>query len=312
MRGQRSWLCIALCACLGIGGARSAASQQLSLPPPPADWHRLPPVDAAEVTVPIVPARPAAEEPRTPAPPPADTEVLADEEVAELETWFVPSNWIDATAWDGSVELGLTGTDGNSEAFTLRTGGNLKRKTKVYEIGGDLTYLKANTGGVESQHRLLSNMSYERLLGETRWSYFLKSFVEYDEFKAFDLRVTGNTGVGYLLVRTEQLKFKARLGAGAYREYGSPDDDVQPEAAFGCDYDWELNDRQKLTAVTDYFPQWDDFGDYRLNTSVNWELLLDETANLSLKLSVSNRYDSTPYGLRPNDVDYGVLLLWKI
>ena len=47
-------------------------------------------------------------------------------------------------------------------------------------------------------------------------------------------------------------------------------------------------------------------------STLNWEVLLDEVANLSLKLSVSDRYDSTPFGRRPNDVDYGLLLLWKI
>jgi hypothetical protein len=29
-----------------------------------------------------------------------------------------------------------------------------------------------------------------------------------------------------------------------------------------------------------------------------------------LKLSVIDRYDSTPQGARPNDLDYSTLLLW--
>ena len=176
----------------------------------------------------------------------------------------------------------------------MRTGGNLKRKTKIYEIGGDLTYLKTNTGGVESQHRLLSNMKYERFLGDSRWSYFIKSFLEYDEFKAFDLRLVANTGFGYLLVSTETIKLKGRFGAGASREFGGPDDDLTPEAVFGGDYDWAVTKRQKVNVVMDYFPQWDDFTDYRMVSTLNWEVLLDEVANLSLKLSVSDRYDSTP------------------
>ncbi len=40
--------------------------------------------------------------------------------------------------------------------------------------------------------------------------------------------------------------------------------------------------------------------------------LLDEEANLSLKLSAQDRYDSTPNGLRPNDINYSILLLWKL
>ncbi len=231
---------------------------------------------------------------------------------AESHSWFLPYRWLDATAWDGSLEVGLSGTDGNSEAFTLRTGGSLKRKTKIYEIGGDITYLKTQTDGVEKQHRMLANSKYERFFGESRWSFYLKSFLEYDEFTAFNVRLLGNTGLGYQLVRSEHMRLKARFGAGASREFGGPDDNVKPEAGFGCDYDWELTDRQKVNVVTDYYPQWNNFEDYLLVTAFNWECLLDQIANLSMKLSVSDRYDSTPFGRKPNDVDYGLLLLWKI
>ena len=39
-------------------------------------------------------------------------------------------------------------------------------------------------------------------------------------------------------------------------------------------------------------------------------LLFDQ--NLSFKLSVIDRYDSTPDGRKPNDLDYALLLLWKL
>ena len=83
-------------------------------------------------------------------------------------------------------------------------------------------------------------MKYERFLGDSRWSYFFKSFLEYDEFKAFDLRLVANTGLGYLLVSTETIKLKGRFGAGASREFGGPDDELTPEAVFGGDYDWAV------------------------------------------------------------------------
>jgi len=33
--------------------------------------------------------------------------------------------------------------------------------------------------------------------------------------------------------------------------------------------------------------------------------------NLSLKLSVLDRYDSTPHEAKPNDMDYAATLLWS-
>ena len=38
--------------------------------------------------------------------------------------------------------------------------------------------------------------------------------------------------------------------------------------------------------------------------------VLDEANNLSLKLGVIDRYDSTPSGAKYNDIDYSLLLLW--
>ncbi|HUT14122.1 MAG TPA: hypothetical protein VMY42_26775 [Thermoguttaceae bacterium] len=40
-------------------------------------------------------------------------------------------------------------------------------------------------------------------------------------------------------------------------------------------------------------------------------MLIDQQMNLSLKLGVLDRYDSTPNGVKPNDLDYTAVLLWK-
>jgi len=237
---------------------------------------------------------------------------LLQDDVDDDSFWGWPYDWVRAVEWDGSLELGLNGSGGNSDAMSLRSGFDLNRRSDVDEFKIDLTYLKATASGIETQHNALFNTGYERFLGESRWTYFLKSGMEYDEFKAFDLRLVYNGGIGYHWVKTDTLKFKTRFGAGVSHEVNGPDDDWEPEAVYGADYEWKYSDRQKITAMVDYFPQWSDFGDYRLVTDFGWAVLLDEAANLSLKLSVKDRYDSTPNGRRPNDVDYAILLLWKL
>jgi putative salt-induced outer membrane protein YdiY len=146
----------------------------------------------------------------------------------------------------------------------------------------------------------------------TRWSAFTRSQLEYDQFKAFDLRVGLNAGLAYKLVETESTNWKTRFGAGASREFGGPDDFWKPEAVFGFDLKYQLTKRQTLETTVDYFPTWEDFSDYRLVTNSGWQVVLDEASNLSLKIGVIDRYDSTPNGRRPNDIDYSILLLWKI
>lgn len=219
--------------------------------------------------------------------------------------------WLEPTEWDRSVELGLNSSEGNAEAFSLRAGAAAKRKTEWNELGFDLSYAKATANDVETQHNALLNTNYEHFLGESRWTGFSKVGLEYDEFRAFDLRFWINVGFGYQFIDRENLNWKGRFGGGTSREFGGPDDQWVPEALFGTDFEHQLNDCNKLTATIDYFPSWEDYADYRLVAVLGWEILLSAEHDLSLKLSLNDRYDSTPNGRRPNDVNYALLLLWK-
>ena len=155
------------------------------------------------------------------------------------------------------------------------------------------------------------NIDYDRLIAESPWSGFGKFGLEWDRFKAFDLRLNLTGGLGYHWIREDDASFVTRFGAGASREIGAPVDDWIPEAVFGFDAERQINSRNKVKGKLDYFPAFENFGDFRLVADASWEILLDDTDNLSLKLAVTDRYDSTPQGAKPNDVYYSLLLLYK-
>jgi hypothetical protein len=47
-------------------------------------------------------------------------------------------------------------------------------------------------------------------------------------------------------------------------------------------------------------------------TDLGWQIALDKPKNVSLKLSLIDRYDSTPDGAQPNSFDYAVLFVWGL
>ena len=47
-------------------------------------------------------------------------------------------------------------------------------------------------------------------------------------------------------------------------------------------------------------------------TDLGWQIDLDRPKNVSVKLSLVDRYDSTPDGVEPNNFDYAVLLIWGL
>lgn len=227
--------------------------------------------------------------------------------------WYrkYPWLWIPLDGWNNSVEFGLNGSDGNSRTTSTQVGADLERATDRYTFSIDFDYQNTDANGVQTQDNGRLNVDYDRLLGESAWSAFTKMGLEFDQFKAFDLRLNLNSGLGYYWVRTDQSTLVTRFGAGASREFGGPNEDWVPEALFGLEAAQQITERQKVKAQIEYFPQWDRWSDYRMVTDVSWEILLDGIDNLSLKLAATNRYDSTPNGLDPNDLFYSALLLWK-
>lgn len=229
----------------------------------------------------------------------------------EIVRWYeIPWRWV-RQGWTSHAELGLNGSDGNSVTTAIQTGLEMNRKTDIDTLGIDFNYRQASTQRTNTENNARLNIDYDRLLGESNWTSFGKLGLAYDKFKAFDLRLNLNTGFGYYWLRNDQVNFITRAGLGASREFGAPDDRWTPEAVLGLSYDHQLSERQKIIAKLDYFPSLRDLGDYRVVADLAWETLIDTSENLSLRLSVTDRYDSTPQGALPNDVYYAALLLYK-
>nr|WP_236649554.1 DUF481 domain-containing protein [Rhodopirellula sp. SM50] len=297
---------------INSGETAAVVSPGLPMPPLPA---------AAQLDLPVAPAAPAGT--TVPGPPAADPSTPIGQALAtgaavesaplaeETASWYeIPWRWV-TRGWKNHAELGLDGSSGNSRTLALQTGLEMKRKTERYTLAIDFDYRKATNRGLTTEDNGRLNLDYDRLFQDSKWSAFGKFGAEWDQFKAFDSRLNLNSGLGYHFIRTDDAMFATRFGAGASKEIGAPDDAWKPEAVFGAEGEYQLNRYNKMKAKVDYFPAWEDFSDYRVVSDVAWEILLDDTDNLSLKLALTDRYDSTPQGAKPNDVYYSLLLLVK-
>ncbi|MHC4404317.1 MAG: DUF481 domain-containing protein [Planctomycetota bacterium] len=240
----------------------------------------------------------------TGSPPPVASMPVLTENIPEPP----PAIW---ECWDGNVELGLDGSEGNSQRFNFRFGVEAERKTKYHSVELDLDFHKNATRRVETANRTFLDWRYERLFDESPWTWFVHGTVDYDEFRAFDVQVAVDTGLGYHFIRTDATSLVGRVGGGWRKKIGGPGERDVPEAVFGTDFEHQLTTHQKVSLTVDYMPDVTAFGDYRINAKAGWETVLDEEMNLSLKLSVLDRYDSMPDGAKPNDADYTATLLWS-
>jgi putative salt-induced outer membrane protein YdiY len=214
--------------------------------------------------------------------------------------------------WDGSFNLGLDGSEGNTEAFNFRFAFNATRKTEFSVVTANLDYKKQTAQSETTADRLYFEGRYERLITPTRWSVFVHETIEYDRSQPFNVRDTSDAGLGYRLIKTDITTLIGRLGGGFSHEYGGPDNgEYVPEAVFGMQLECQLSKRQKLLGAVEYAPDVGEFRRYRIRTQAAWELLLDQQRNLGLRMGVLERYNSLPNGARPNDLDYALMVMWK-
>jgi putative salt-induced outer membrane protein YdiY len=237
---------------------------------------------------------------------------LLDTAITPTPYWYDPSYWFGPEPWTAGLELGINGSEGNNNVLSLRTGGHLKRETNRWKLDSSLAYNKNHSNGVETQNNGKLDLRLDRILAESRWTLFVLENLIYDEFQAYDVQLSLNTGVGYRVVDTEIVDLISRLGAGATREFGGVDNEWKPQALFGFDYEEKISKSQRIVAKVDYFPEWEDYRNYRVVTDLGWQIDLDRPKNVSVKLSLVDRYDSTPDGVEPNNFDYAVLLIWGL
>jgi putative salt-induced outer membrane protein YdiY len=280
----------------------------------PEIW-RLPPVPPPEVPPALAVA------PAEMIPTPTGTEFSAEANApaslsgilsGDEAVWVEPTPCDNVKLWNGSFDLGLDGSEGNSETLNFRFGFHAGRTTESSILTLGLDYNKRTAQTQSTTNRLYFDGRMEWLLGQSRWSWFVHDTVEYDEFQPFDVRDTSDIGMGYRLIKNQNTTLIGRLGGGFSHEYGGPENgEYIPEIVFGVQFEHQVSKRQKILASVEYAPDVGYFLRYRIRTQAAWELLLDADRNLSLRMGVLDRYNSLPNGARPNDLDYALTLIWK-
>ena len=226
--------------------------------------------------------------------------------------FWVPTLHLDRDIWDGSVEFGSNGAHGNSTTFSVFAGLDLERKTAIGRFDLDLDFAKKSAGGTLTTHRTLVDIAHFWIIKDNPLSWFAKGGLEYDEFKQFDIRMKVNAGFQKMFFKSEQVNLSWRIGAGVSQELGGVDDQVTPEADFGMIMSRNISSRQSVQATSDYYPDWSNFSEYRFESKASWKIVIDKEHGWSLKLSMADRYDSTPHGRRPNDLTYSLVLVWQL
>jgi len=239
-----------------------------------------------------------------------NTSRVQPEAEAEPEVPADPTSW--SQGWDWTASVGLTGSSGNTENFSARAALEGERFTTKYETTVGLSYSYASSESDKDTSRGEFNI-HNDWLTDSKWRYFAQGKYEYDEFQAWDHRLSGAFGVGYELIKNDKTTLIGRIGVGgSYEAGGSAEEKFIPEGLLGLDWTHQYSENTKMKASTTYYPSFDDLGEFRWVNTAGIEVVMDAETGMTLNTGFEHRHDSAPgSGFKPNDVDYYMGLGWK-
>lgn len=211
-----------------------------------------------------------------------------------------------AVVWETTIEFGANGQQGNTDSTSLIALFSTKRTDDVSTFLVEASYRLAIENGNTTSNRFFARERFERKLTkpESRWSAFVQSTQEYDEFKDYDFRWTLSVGPQYDIVRNDSTLWNAYLGFGVAQELGGADEDIKPILLIGTFVEHKFNDRVSISGRAEYEPVLDDFDDYILRGQAALNVALNESGSFKLSLGVADEYQSEPGNAKNNDFYY--------
>ena len=135
----------------------------------------------------------------------------------------------------------------------------------------------------------------------SRLSIFAQGTYQWDDFELWEQRLSGYLGPGYKLVNTPDLKIDGRLGAGVTYEYGIPQ--LLPELLVSTEWNWQIDDRQRISGNFSYAPDVTESQQFRLSLNAEWNFRLQKEEGMSFYVGLRNEYQSiVPEGSTRNDL----------
>lgn len=226
---------------------------------------------------------------------PAEDIAKADTDAATLPVSESESPLLEpvpTSPWSFKFVLAGAYSTGNTENASLTAAFTGQRETPRTKLIFDLGYFYAESGGERSDNRFSAGIRHDWLNVGSRWFIFADGRFEYDEFQAWEERISAHVGPGYHLVLAPPLRLDGLTGVGYVKEFGSDNDNWRPELQLGLDGEWTITGKQTLTFSTFFYPDLDQFGEFRWTNAAAWTCLLDEKTRLSLTAGVTHEYQS--------------------
>jgi putative salt-induced outer membrane protein YdiY len=209
--------------------------------------------------------------------------------------------------WAASVDLGFSGSSGNSDFVALTSGVRVRHlQTNRFKLDWSANFRYGESGGSVAARHTQSKLDFD-LGPSARVAPFISMSGERDPFRRLDLRARGGTGARFALYRADRGEAAIRAALLYTHERFRPEADRQPRSegvwSFKFTGNRQLGENIKVETSSSYDPAVGDFGDYNLDLTSKLSTRISR--RLALTVAHTFAYDATPVaGVQPSDQRY--------
>jgi putative salt-induced outer membrane protein YdiY len=294
--------------------APKVAAPVLAQPSPTTNAPAVAPNPPAATTGSPAPVPPAPAK-TAPPPPPVAKKPTAEAKPAD-KTEDQPSSFLKfLQAWRGDVQIGANLAFSTKERQTFT--GRIKATHSSVPFGAngqmrnvvDYNATYGTTEGVLSDNQMDGSWKVEYDIGKNkRFHVYNAAGAGYNEIQKIDLRYDLGPGIGYKVLVLTNFVLKTELGGNYQRQIFSNDTSKERYAMrFAEDFTWQISRKIKFDQKIEFFPQVEDFGNYRIRGEGNLSFLLKD--NVTFTLNVIDIYDTAlPADVSKNDLQIRSLI----
>jgi len=186
---------------------------------------------------------------------------------------------------EGSAELSLVSTGGNSDTESLGLGSSIIWRPGRWTTQGQVSFIRSETAGIETARSLAASVRQGRTITPRLDAFGRLEYLS-DEFAGIETRATIDGGVGYKAIDDSIHTLLLDLGLGYSHEarVAGADQDSALANLAGT-YLWRLHRSSSIESASLFTASLDRAGDWRFRNSL--ALTAAMTRTFSLKLSHS-------------------------
>ncbi len=199
--------------------------------------------------------------------------------------------------WSGTVNIGFTVTEGNSETFSGVFNADAQREGEHdrYSLKAFWNYSEQTTNGEYDLTQRTAGLSgqYDYFPEGKKWSALGKAGIETNEQADLDYRWYAGPGLGYQFIKEEEKSFYGESALVYFKEKqddGTDDDTVALN--LGYEFDWKISPTATFEHDLDAFPAINDFDDVFIK--VDTRLTTNVTKSMISTLQHVLDFDHTP------------------